>query len=927
MASKKSSVKASPSPTFSITIAVPFYKEVDQSDERLKTLKDFCQQWNAETECYLIDLTSEKQLSQNLSDSEIFNNLQESCSASILNGFTNLGAGLKHSAEQANGDYFLYWSGSHEVKPQKVKEWASQYKEGFPKDAIFTGNRISGDKTARKQILSQEGKGHAWFHGFSTFRIEDPGNPIKLYPLKIAKYLFQQIPDTSPLFENEALHQAQMDGIAIHEFPSKTKGKEQEKSRAEAYYGSPPSRLQGLMRAIAFKWNHQIKQPVTGLTGKTQPLDFLKNPQYGTRLAFSLILIGLFLAMPLLSFDYGATGDENIQDGYGKKVVNFYTSLGQDQSATSYKGTYRYGGLFEFFGSGAANIVDHYTEDNYRYETRHVINALFGFLIFLFGGLLGRYFGGWRGGLLVLLFLILSPRLFGHAFNNPKDIPFAAAYLMGVYFLIKFLREFPNPTKRAMTWLIVAIAFSINIRVGGLLLICYFGLFGLLELGKQFYGNGLSQPERTSRFNKAVRYGLIVIILGYFGGTLFWPYALQNPIANPFNALSAMSDYPVNITILFEGDQIKSRNIPWHYIFKYLWITTPLFGLAGFGLFLLGTPKIRHFKNAFYYGIILFAVVFPIAYIIYLGSNLYDGIRQVLFIYPPIIVLSGLAFHHLYDTLQNRYAKWGLTAVLVILMALPLNFMAKNHPNEYVYFNEIQGGVDEAFGNYEMDYWGQSGKQAAHWLGKEINPNGELDSNIQFRANFINSTRPVLKRYSDSFGGKYASFRNRSKQQWDYAIFIARFISPTILENYWPPQGTVHEVKVDGQPISVVIKRPNNHDYQGFQHLEKQQFRAAIEDFEQYVEADPYNANVLSGLGRCYLQTKQINQAQETLEQALKINNSDPMALMQLGQIHYQKREPRRALEYFNALRRVNPRLYRRAQKLVKRARQMMRQQ
>ncbi len=923
MAAKQAKSSSAQQVHDTLTLALPFNSTEDQVEDWLNIIQDFCSQWKSNVDLIFIDLTAGAHLKTWLSSQEIFDTLTGNHSCEIISDLSYIGQGLKKAVGLAKGQSFLIWSGENGIKPQVVKDWANQYKKGFPNDTVLKGERPIADKNQKQALEKKAGKGFNWFTGFTTTRVSDPVNPVMLLPTKLAHYLFQQIPGSSPLFQAEVLHQAEMEGIPLKPFRTN------EGNNSESASQFKVSGIKGFSRAMAFKWNHQIKQPLKAYFNKglADRPENLKDPQVGPRLAFSLLLIGLFLAMPFMSFDYGATGDEKIQDDYGQKVVKFYTSLGQNTSATTFKGTYRYGGLFEFFGSGAANIVDNFTEDNYRFETRHVLNALFGFLIFLFGGLLGRYFGGWRGGLLVLLFLILSPRLFGHTFNNPKDIPFAAAYIMGVYFLIKFLKEFPNPTKRVTTWLIVAIAFSINIRVGGLLLICYFGLFGLLELVKRFYWEGVTMEERSNLIRRAFRYGLLVVVLGYLGGTLFWPYALLNPIANPFKALSAMSDYPVNISILFEGQMINSRSLPWDYIFKYLWITTPIFGLLGFGLFLVGIPKAKSFKNAFYYFVVFFAAAFPIAYIIYLSANLYDGMRQVLFIYPPIMVMGGLAFNHLYGKLTSQYGRWSLTGLLVILMSLPLIFMIRNHPHQYVYFNQIIGGVERAFAKYEMDYWGHSGKHHAKWLGKQVTKNGQPNKKIKFRTNFTQSVRPVLKRYSDSFDGQYTSYRNRSKEEWDYAIFIARFISPAILENYWPPKGTVHEEKVDGQPISILIKRPSHHDYKGFQHLEKQEFREAIADFEKYLEADAQNASVLSALGRCYLQTKQINKAQEKLQQALNINSSDAMAIMLMGQIHYQKREPRKALQYFNTLRQVNPRLYQRAQDLVKRARQMMRQQ
>ncbi len=956
MATKKSKTTANKPVYTSISLILPYNDQEGGVENWLKAVKDFSEHWSEKVECLFIDLTDSKSLKAWLQEESAFETLKEKCSVQFIEDVNHLGFGYQRASQMAQNDHLLIWSGDLSVKPRLVNDWVNKYKQGFPADSILFGKRDFTDKAYKKAVREQEGKGVYWFQGFTNTRIEDPGNPLKIFPKAVAKYFFHQIKGNSSVFEAEVLHQAEMEGVEITGFETKVSGNENPPSLPKATKGA------GIGRALAFKWNYQVKQPLKGILKKQsiQRPEVLKPAHYGFRLGFTVLLVILFLGMPLLSFDYGVTGDEKVQDVYGQKLVDYYTSFGEDESLFEYRDLKFYGGLFETFASGAANIVQHYTDENYRYETRHVLNAIVGFLAILITALFGKYFGGWRGGLLALLFLVLSPRFFGHAMNNPKDIPFAAFYLMGIYFMMKFLKEFPKPTKRVMVWLIVAIACALSIRIGGLLLIAYFGLFVILDLLRRFITQSVNAQDRSALIRKAIRYGLIVILLGYLGGMVFWPYGHQNPFLNPYNALQKMADFPVNISILFEGEMIKSRNIPWTYIFKYLFYTTPLFGLAGFAFFIAGVPFFKKFKNAFYYGLILFSVVFPIVYIIYKGSNLYDGIRQVLFIYPPFVLLAALSFNHLFEKFTQRGFRIGLGVVLTVLMVLPLTFMVKSHPNQYIYFNEFVGGVKGAFGNYELDYWGNSTKQASHWLGKNFPGNGKPDSLISVKSNFTEGTRPVLKRYSDSFGVSYVSFKNRSKESWDYAIFVNRFIPPQILNNYWPPTGTIHEVEVEGKAIAVVIKRPSSHDYKGFQHLNNQQFEEAIEDFEKYLKKDSTNVNVLTALSRSYLRTQNLNKAFGTAKRALRINPDNPRTLgilgniykqqnqldkaarnferairanrgyasayLQLGQIYYQKRQPRRALQYLKVLRQISPRLYKRAQRLVKKCRQMMRQ-
>ena len=72
---------------------------------------------------------------------------------------------------------------------------------------------------------------------------------------------------------------------------------------------------------------------------------------------------------------------------------------------------------------------------------------------------------------------IETPRYYGHTFNNPKDIPFAVAYLWGIDYSIRLLKAYPVFSKSLCIKTGLAIGTALAVRVGGLLLIFYLCLF------------------------------------------------------------------------------------------------------------------------------------------------------------------------------------------------------------------------------------------------------------------------------------------------------------------------------------------------------------------------------------------------------------------------------------------------------------------
>ncbi len=179
------------------------------------------------------------------------------------------------------------------------------------------------------------------------------------------------------------------------------------------------------------------------------------------------ILLSVTLGIIALTFhDYGVTWDESVRNAYGHHVLNYYLSFFRDTSAL-HSGNL-YGGLFD----GLAALVQEMSPFGH-YETRHLLNAIFGWFTLVAVMKLGSLVGGPWGGFFAVLLLLLSPRIYGHMFNNPKDIPFAMGYLWSLYYLVRTFPHWPLIPRGLVFKLGIAIGLALGVRVGGLLLIAY----------------------------------------------------------------------------------------------------------------------------------------------------------------------------------------------------------------------------------------------------------------------------------------------------------------------------------------------------------------------------------------------------------------------------------------------------------------------
>ncbi len=553
------------------------------------------------------------------------------------------------------------------------------------------------------------------------------------------------------------------------------------------------------------------------------------------RTSFVLLALGVGFGMPVLSLDYGVTWDEWNDGNIGLFVIRYLLSGGKDQIFLKFQHGYLYASLFHaFVGIVYGTFFDQLKHFAYEgiyqvkhwipyFTTSHMINSLFGVAAMVYAGLLARLIGGWRAGFLGLLFMIVSPRFFGSSMNNPKDIPFAAAYVMSLYYLVLFIKTQPKPKISTLIGLTVGIGCAIGVRAGGLMLIGYLFLFS-------FCAWAASKVQKTYQV-QWVRIGIYAVLAaigGYCLGLVFWPYGQLNPLQNPLQALEQLSKFSFwDGQVMFEGKRIFARQLPWHYVPKWMVITAPLQVLAGLLLwiaFLRGIVKRYDLKLVL---IVLFAALFPIGSVIVKKSVLYDSGRHLFFVYPLFVVLSVLGWDYVFSVQNRRRWKTVAVGLMSLLMVEPCLWMVRNHPNEYVYFNPLVGGLRRAWLSYDTDYWGNCIRPAAEWLGDHLANTDSSKEPILIRADsHAMSSFPFLKKrlgskfrlygYPPFYPEPYPYFQYyhpanlEGPRGWDYALVFSRNWEPEILRRGdWPPRGTIHEVKADGVTLCAVVKNPN----------------------------------------------------------------------------------------------------------------------
>ena len=419
------------------------------------------------------------------------------------------------------------------------------------------------------------------------------------------------------------------------------------------------------------------------------------EPARRLRLIVWTLAILLLPAMLLASRDFGATWDEPQQRAKAHHLLAYWSGT-SPTLVVPIDGAHLYGAPLDVIAAALEGILP---AD--AYVIRHAVIATAGWLGIVLCGLLADRLFGPRQALVAVLLLAACPWYLGHAMNNPKDIPFATAATGLLLALTRFRRDPPYISWKLAVVLALVIGASLNVRAGGLLFIGYIGvvvLYRVLTTGP-LSGQALAQV--------GVRVG--VVALGAIAvGWVAWPWAYAHPLAAPFLALSELGHFGWGGRVLYAGESLRAIDLPPDYVFRSFWLVLPPIVLIGLACSIL---TLRHPTSVASTISLWSAVLFPIVYVVGTHATLYDGVRHLFFVLPPIVVLSSAGWLAIRDAVPR-----GLSGAVLSLLAIgilePGVFQWRNHPNQAAYIQPLAGGPISAYGRYDLDYWGNCMWQA-----------------------------------------------------------------------------------------------------------------------------------------------------------------------------------------------------------------------
>ena len=465
--------------------------------------------------------------------------------------------------------------------------------------------------------------------------------------------------------------------------------------------------------------------------------------QRRSRLISLILVCGLMLIGLSVIGDVGVASDEKheIQRVYwnlrliktGEEIPYLYVHYGvwyhfAAEGMYQVKSLIEKGALDIYYDYDSVEDVMNSEEFLGRIEIKHRFTFILSMLTYLaVVGMVG-ILSGWRWAWLGVIVMALLPRFWGDSFYNPKDIPFAALFtvgtLAGARLLGRYLNAEPGDVKLGLnrlsgsTLLFGMLAGVVTAtRIAGCFLLAFVALAHL--------ASGLGKKAGLRHFLRFWGMYAIMFLVWAIMVYALHPAAWSDPFGWFFEAILSHSSYEWEGVNLFNGQFIPANAIPWYYLPVWIGITTPVLTLLlmGVGGVLLLTRYRRLSpEQQAYAWLVLLQIGFLPGVAILRNSTIYDGLRQFLFILPGMAVLAAVGLIGLVGRIKRSSYQWALLACLGVLALPTVVEMVSLHPYEYVFFNRAVGGLGEAQGRFETDYYGLSMKEGMEWINENAQP-------------------------------------------------------------------------------------------------------------------------------------------------------------------------------------------------------------
>ena len=516
------------------------------------------------------------------------------------------------------------------------------------------------------------------------------------------------------------------------------------------------------------------------------------------------LIIGLFIVR-----DFGISYDEPDYYLYAQNTVDAYKSF----FALAYIPVFgphdlpNYGPAFIIFPELAIRFIKLIFSNLFAADVWHFSY----FFLFQLGGLClyslaRRWFDYWSAGGIILLYTS-QPLLWGHAFINPKDIPFMVFFLFTLWSGFRLADSLRAENiyvslspKKYQNRKLARIKFSIPrftvkeslpfLRSPQLILAgVLFGMTMSIRLLGPLPGLIVILYIAVTLGNKSIPVIMAYLFCASITMFITWPYLWTNPVGHWMDSLVLMANFPWPGHVLFNGQFYKVENLPISYLptLLHIQLTETLLLLIYIGLSVLIFTILYKRVALDFFLVIVVGTFLPLTWLILSRANMYDNFRQLLFLLPPLILLSGLGLDLIFSLLKPRT----LRLIWLAALAFPgIYAIIQLHPYQYIYYNSLVGGTGGAFRKFELDYWYTAYHDAALWLNNNASPHAKIGGEGPTYLLDAYLRSDLKSQRTNEPGEQYNYFAATSRYNQDLALY--------------PDAEIIHSIKRNGATLTAI---------------------------------------------------------------------------------------------------------------------------
>jgi len=287
---------------------------------------------------------------------------------------------------------------------------------------------------------------------------------------------------------------------------------------------------------------------------------------------------------------------------------------------------------------------------------------------------------------------------------------------------------------------------------------------------------------------KAMPHIVVLALAAAAAMYLAWPALWPDPLGGLIARLRGTAGFS-DFQVFYDGHTFLSQFLPWHYLPKLLAFQLSPGALA---LILVGcgvaiSKESRRQRDSALWIVLSLWFWVPLIGAMAGMIPIYNNFRQLLFLLPPLFCLAAYGLAWIAKRIRRTLA-W---AILIFALLFPnLIWISYLHPYEYVYYNVLAGGINDASDRYLMDYWCTSVREAMEFVNLYAPEGADVAVYAPIR---------IARSYARDDLNVY---RDRTSETTpDFAVGCADAVRNEV---FFPQMKTVYEVKRGGAVLSLV---------------------------------------------------------------------------------------------------------------------------